>query len=303
VTGWFGELDAGSLEGTFLGLVDRETGLLVILSALVIAVAVGAAHALGPGHGKVLMAAYLVGAQGRRRDAMAVGAIVALMHTGSVLALGLVLYLTQRMAMGEWLETVLTLVSACGVTVLGAVLLTRQLRARRERRLSGDLAGAQRTLDPRGHDDDTLGSHRHDHGHDDDRHHHGHSHHRPHQHGPGGHSHEPPAGVAPLSGAGLVALASSGGLLPSPSALLVLAAAMAIGRTGFGLALVVAFSVGLATTLTVIGLTCVLGRRAIERRVHSRRSLRRAIDVLPVAGAAVLLLGGLMLAGSAVAQM
>jgi nickel/cobalt exporter len=301
VTGWFGELDAGSLEGTFLGLVDRETGLLVTLIALVIAFAIGAAHALGPGHGKVLMAAYLVGAHGRRRDAVVVGAIVALMHTGSVLALGLVLYLGQRMAMGEWLETLLTLASAAGVTVLGGVLLTSQLRSGRERRLTYDPAGAERALVLQGHGDDTHGSHRHDH--DDDRHRHGHSHHRPHQHGLQGHSHEPPTGVPPLSGAGLLALASSGGLLPSPSALLVLASAMAIGRTGFGLALVVAFSVGLATTLTVIGLTCVLGRRALELRMHSRRSLRRAIDVLPVAGAAVVLLGGLMLAGSAVSQM
>lgn len=285
MTDWLDGLDAGSLDGTFLWLVGRETGLLVTLVSFAVAVGIGAMHAVGPGHGKALIGAYLLGAQGRRRDAVAMGGVVALMHTGSVLVLGLALYLTQRMAVGESLQTVLRMMSAGGVTILGAVLLSGQLRRIRERRLVRELPAAQRSLVLQGHD------------------HAVHHHHGSHEHDHHGHSHQLPAGVAPMSRAGLVALASSGGLVPSPSALLVLASAIAIGRTGFGLALVVAFSLGLATTLTAIGLTCVLGRRALQRRVHSRTSVRRVVELLPVAGAGTVLLGGLMLAGSLLMQL
>jgi nickel/cobalt exporter len=301
VTDWLGELDTGWLDGRFLWLVSREAGLLVTLASLAIAFAIGAVHAVGPGHGKALIGAYLLGAQGRRRDAVALGGIVALMHTGSVLVLGLAMYLTQRMPVSEGLETVLRMVSACGVTILGAVLLNRQLRPMRQRRMTRELPAAQRALVLQSHDHPA-----HDHhgqGHHHDGHDHGTDHRGRDQHGHHGHSHQLPACVRPLSGAGLVALASAGGLLPSPSALLVLASAIAIGRTGFGLALVVAFSVGLATTLTLIGLTLVLGRRALQRRVHNHRSLRRIAELLPVAGASAVLLGGLMLAGSVLVQL
>lgn len=296
MTDW---LDAGWLDGNLLWLVGRETGPLIALVSLAVAFAIGAAHAVGPGHGKALIGAYLLGAEGRRRDAVALGAVVALMHTGSVLALGLALYLTQRMPVGgEWLETVLRIVSACGVTAVGAVLLTRRLRALRERRLTGDLPQ---------HRAPALILHGHDHP-DDDHHgpgheHAGHDHHGSHQQGHHGHSHRLPAGATPLSGAGLLAVASSGGLLPSPSALLVLASAIAVGRTGFGLALVLAFSLGLATTLTLVGLTCVLGRRALQRRLPDRRSLPRVAELLPVAAAAAVFVGGLMIAGFAVVQL
>ena len=279
------------LDGTLLWLVGRETGLLVTLVSVAIAFAVGAAHAMGPGHGKALIGAYLLGAEGRRRDAVALGGVVALMHTGSVLTLGLVIYLTQQLSVGAWLGTVLRILSAAGVMAFGAVLLTRRLRALRNRRRTRDLPQHRPAeLLLQGHDHPA-----HDHRE--------HGHHGSHQHHHLGHNHQLPPGVAPLSGAGLVALAGSGGLLPSPSALLVLASAIAIGRTGFGLALVVAFSLGLATTLTLIALSCVLGRRVLQRRLQGRRSLRRVAELLPVAGAAALSLGGLMIVASAVVQL
>lgn len=89
-------------------------------------------------------------------------------------------------------------------------------------------------------------------------------------------------------------------MLPSPSAFLVLASAMAIGRTGFGLALVGAFSLGLAVTLTMIGLVFMFGRRELRRRAGSGPgALRRASEALPVLGAATVFAGGLFLAGAA----
>src|SRR5205814_4376029 len=116
---------------------------------------------------------------------------------------------------------------------------------------------------------------------------HEHSHH---EHGPNTHTHDVPDGVAPLSRRGLVVLAGSGGIIPSPSAVIVLISAFTLGRIGLGLALIGAFSVGLAATLTAVGLAMVFGRSALERR-WSPSTLR----ALPVAGAAALLVLGTIL--------
>jgi nickel/cobalt transporter (NicO) family protein len=112
-----------------------------------------------------------------------------------------------------------------------------------------------------------------------------------HSHGPGQwHTHELPPDVPPFSRRGIVMLATSGGLVPSPSAVLVVVSAFSLGRVGLGLSLVGAFSVGLAGTLTAIGLSLVFGRGFVER--HWGRSL----EVLPVIGALAMVLLGLALA-------
>jgi nickel/cobalt transporter (NicO) family protein len=253
-------LPTGSLTGAepaLLALVDANTGgLLVTLLALLTAAGVGALHALGPGHGKAVIGAYLAGSQGRPRDALALGGLVAVMHSASVLALGSALYVTQRVPGGDALEPTLRLASAAMITAVGIGLLRRALRHR-------TTAGA---LDP---------------------HHH---------HGPA----EP---VAPLSRAGILALATAGGLLPSPAAFLVLSAAFAVGRSGYGLSLVAAFSLGLAAMLTGIGLAIVSGRETMTLRAEHRPALRRLARSVPVASAVVVVVGGLALAGSAVRQL
>ena len=113
-----------------------------------------------------------------------------------------------------------------------------------------------------------------------------------HHHGPGGHTHELPEDVAPLTRRGLVVIATSGGIVPSPSAVVVVVSAFSLGRSALGLSLIAAFSVGLAATLTAIGLGLVYGRNVIEKR-WSLRSLQ----VLPVIGALSLIGLGLALAG------
>jgi ABC-type nickel/cobalt efflux system permease component RcnA len=143
------------------------------------------------------------------------------------------------------------------------------------------------------------GDHDHDHDHDHDpaaehHHHDGHDHVHAtghHHHGPGGHTHTLPADVAPLSRRGLVVLATSGGVVPSPSAVIVVVSAFSLGRAALGLSLIAAFSVGLAVTLTGVGLALVLGRSVIERR-WPNRSLR----LLPVFGAVALVVLGAALA-------
>jgi len=111
-----------------------------------------------------------------------------------------------------------------------------------------------------------------------------------HAHGHDGHHHEPPPHMAPTLG-NLLALGVSGGLLPCPSALVVMLGAIALGRTAFGLALIVAFSVGLAAVLTAIGLVLVHARALFDRLPIDGRLARFA----PVASAAIISLAGLVL--------
>ena len=227
----------------------------LLLGILALAMGFGAAHALGPGHGKTIMAAYLVGTRGRPRDAIALAGVVSLMHTVSVLVLALVLFRLERSVPGERIYPWLTLVSGVLVMGVGAWLLVT--RWRRRRSAHGD----------------------HDHG-DHDHSGHGHAGH--------GHRHAPQPEVKPLSRGGIAALGASGGLFPSPSAVVVLVSTFSVGRAGLGLAIVAAFSVGLAVTLAAVGCALALGRGLLERRTS------RILAMLPVLGAAILVVAGLV---------
>ena len=202
-------------SGRFESLVaQRDLGLGAIALSLLLAAFWGAAHALTPGHGKAIVAGYLVGSRGKPRHAVALGLIVTVTHTIGVFALGLVTLALSAFIVPERLYPWLTLVSGLLVVGVGASVLRSRIRHRRA----------------------------HAHGH-----HHHHDHH---------HHHE----LRGLLGVGVAA-----GLLPCPSALVVLLSAIALHRIGLGLALILAFSVGLAATITGIGLVAVLARRAFGR--------------------------------------
>lgn len=220
-------MELGGIEATFVRLFDAGTaGTLAAAGMVLASAAIGAVHALAPGHGKAIVAGYLVGQRGRARDAVAFGAVVAAMHTASVLVVGVALHLLGRSAarrgevpplveVGPWLVTAAGLV----VVAVGALLLRRVL-ARGRAGLHGE-------------------------------------------HGDHGRPAELPTDVPPLSRRGLVLLGVSGGLLPSPSAFLVLTTGLFTGRTAFALLCVAAFSVGLAATLTVVGLAVLWGRERV----------------------------------------
>lgn len=284
----------------FVGLLGRTTSSpLAILSALALAVGFGGVHALGPGHGKTVMAAYLVSTRGRRRDALYLGAIVSLMHTASVLVLALLLATVGRRLEADRLYPGLTLVAGLVVAVVGLRLFLRRWRNRTPGGSHGSgHAGDHRRHDAHDdhtHDDHAHGGdthhdhdHAHEHGHDD--HGHGHADEHGHDHGGRTHSHALPADVSPLSRAGLVALGTSGGLFPSPSAVVVLVGAFALGRAPLGLALIGAFSIGLALVLVAVGLLLVAGR---DRMARSSFALR--VRWLPLAGAAAIVVLGVVL--------
>jgi ABC-type nickel/cobalt efflux system permease component RcnA len=229
------------LTNAFTGLVTTggTTPLLWVL-ALLTAFAIGGIHALGPGHGKTLMAAYLVGSDARPRQVVAVGVAVSVMHTVSVIALGLAVLAAGRAFTPEVAYRWTTIASGAVVAGLGLFLLVTRLRH----------AGS-------------APAHDHDHG----------------------HTHERPAGRF-----GLATLAVSGGILPSPSALIALLAAVAIGRVVFGLALVLAFGLGLATILVAVGFGTIKARSTMDRRLS-----RRVATWAPVASAAGIALLGTVL--------
>ena len=196
------------------------------------------------------MAAYLVGAGGRARHAIAVGGSIAVMHTASVLALGFVVLTVTEVFAPERVYPWLGLGSGLIAFALGASLLVARL---------GSWNG--------GHD----AEHRHpntdgsaDHGH--------------------AHPHPPTSG--PLSRKSLTALAVAGGILPSPTALVVLLAAVALDRVAYGLALIGAFSLGLATALVVVGLVALRARDVVAGRMSGRTA--RLVPVLSAASIALL---------------
>ena len=233
-----GSAAAEHTGGGFEALISRgDLSLGVILLSLAIAAFWGAAHALTPGHGKAIVAGYLVGTKGRPIDAVLLGGIVTVTHTIGVFALGFVTLLLSQFIVPETLYPWLTLISGLLVVAVGATVLWKRARGKAH-------------------------------------HHHHHDHHHHHEHR--------------LERRGLVGVGLAAGILPCPSALVVLLSAIALHRIGFGLALIVAFSVGLAVTITSIGLVAVLAKRAFSRISLDGPVIR----LLPAASALVILVVG-----------
>ncbi|MFI9153443.1 nickel transporter [Streptomyces sp. NPDC053367] len=258
--------------------------------ALFVAVALGALHALAPGHGKTLMAATAAarGGRARPRDVLPLAASVTVTHTLGVVALGLLV--TAGSAAAPSVITWLGLASGALVTGAGLSLVRKAWRARRHTHRPHQAPERVPAL---------VGAHGHHH-----HHHHEHEHTHTHSHAHNGVTHSHP--TAPTL-RGTLLLGFAGGLVPSPSAVVVLVGAAALGHAWFGLLLVVAYGAGLALTLTAAGFAVVrLGGRAVralERRPRwtARPLVVAARGALPLvsAGVVVLLGAGLLLKGAA----
>lgn len=274
----------------------------VALLGLLIAMALGALHAFSPGHGKTVVGAYLIGSRGTPRHAAFLGLMVTITHTIGVFALGLVTLFASQYVVPERLFPILSFVSGGIVVVIGLSLFVRRLRA-----ALGHAGPAHASHDHLQHDPVHD-----DHAHVHDLPHHEHPHHEhagdssvahPHVHSHGGraHSHLPPgADGAPVSWRSLLALGISGGLLPCPSALVVLLSAISLHRVGYGLLLVVAFSLGLAATLTAIGLAFVYAGRFMK--LSATASSSRLVRALPAVSAFVIMCVGVVVCYEALAQ-
>ncbi|WP_157592732.1 nickel/cobalt transporter [Solirubrobacter soli] len=242
---------------------DASAGKGVLLLLLLAAFGWGAVHALSPGHGKAMVAAYLVGTRGRPRHAVALGGMVTLTHTIGVFALGAITLALSQYVLPETLYPWLNLVSGVLVVGIGVTVLRSHLRRRR-----------------------TV-AHTHDHHHHHHHHHHGHDHDHDH-----GHSHLPQEpGMR-----GLLGMGAAAGIIPCPSALVVLLGAVAQGQIALGMLLIVAFSAGLAATLTMLGLAVVFASRIVK----GMRVPGRLVTALPAASAALIVVVGCVLTAHAI---
>jgi ABC-type nickel/cobalt efflux system permease component RcnA len=258
--------------GALAGGDTHGWALLLLLAA---ALGWGALHALSPGHGKSMVAGYLVGSKGTPRHAVILGVTVTVTHTFSVFALGLVTLFASQYVLPEkiypWLEVV------SGLMVVGLGLGVMHSRFRRWRALRAEALAST----------EQRATHAHDHTHSHD---HGHS-----------HSHTPPD--APMNMRTLIALGVSGGAIPCPSALVVLVAAISLHRIGLGMGLIFAFSVGLALTLTAVGLGVLYGGRLVARLRPERRLLGgRLSGALPAASASLIVVAGTLITLRAIPQ-
>ncbi len=259
---------------------------------LCIAAGLGGLHALSPGHGKTVVGAYLVGSRGTAKHAAFLGLTVTITHTAGVFALGLVTLFASEYVLPERLFPILSLLSGAIVLAMGLSLFVTRLRA------AIGVPDHHHGHDHHDHDHLHDHDHHHDHGHDH-HHHHDHDGLEPHSHGGRVHSHLPPgADGAPITWRSLLALGISGGLLPCPSALVVLLAAIALQRVGYGLLLVVAFSAGLAGVLTGIGLLFLYARRFLSGVGGSSPIVR----LLPILSAFVIAAVGATICYSAIMQ-
>jgi ABC-type nickel/cobalt efflux system permease component RcnA len=251
--------------------VPRLT-LQMALFGLLFAAFLGAVHAMSPGHGKAVVAAYLVGSRGTARHAAFLGLTVTMTHTAGVFALGLATLVASEYVVPERLYPTISLVSGLAVIAVGFKVLMGRLQA-----LFNNLAEQ-----PRGYELE--------HEHNGVKHEHVHG---------GSHSHLPPgADGSVVTWKALLALGISGGILPCPSALVVLLAAISLHRVGYGLVLVFAFSVGLAATLTTVGLVFVYAGRWLS----ASGKFKRVARVVPVASALVIVTAGTVICYAALDQ-
>lgn len=235
---------------------DAAAGRGVLIFFMLAAFAWGSIHALSPGHGKTMVAAYLVGTRGTARHAVALGATVTITHTIGVFALGVVTLLLSQFILPEQLYPWLNLASGLMVVGIGAAVLRKRAHS------------ALRTAHSHGQ------HHQHDH----------HDHDHDHEHD--------------LSWKGLIAMGASAGLIPCPSALVVLLGAISQHQVALGLLLITMFSLGLAGTLTGLGLGVVYARRLTSRLNLSGR----LVTALPALSALVIVGAGCLLTARAVPQ-
>jgi ABC-type nickel/cobalt efflux system permease component RcnA len=227
-----------------------------IFLGFIMAFILGIGHAFTPGHGKSLMAAYLVGHHGRMKDAFVMGLTTTITHTSSVILLGIIVMFFSHIILPSTLYPWVERISAVLIIITGGVILLQRIKEKT-------------------HPHETEHSHTHSHTH-------------PHTHSHGGvtHTHLHP----PESTKQAFWLAFSGGLVPCPSALAVLFAAIAMGRIGYGILMLVVFSLGLGGTLVLIGIAILKSRTFLEKIEGANRIIRH----LDLVGPAFIMIIGIL---------
>ncbi len=237
----------------------------LVIVALVVSFVLGGLHALTPGHGKAVVAAYLVGTRGRIIDAVFLGLVVTFTHTFSVITIGVILLLTKDRFAQSDIVLWLSIVSGVLIVGIGAWLLVRNMRQYYSSKSDT-------------HDDSHDHSHNHSHSHN-----HGHSHSHGHAH-----THVPSERTGFW---GLLTLGVSGGIVPCVDALIGLLFAISIDKLAWGVVILCAFSLGLAAVLVAIGILMVMAKPLLDRFTGEGIWLKR----LPIISATVVIVLGAVL--------
>lgn len=230
--------------------VNSDQGFFVLL---LLAAGIGAVHALTPGHGKTLVATYLVGQKGTVWHALILGLVTTATHTGVVILLAVILRLVPEESLDKQaIQMGLGLAMGLIVAGMGVFLLLRRLAGKADHVHLG-------------------GGHHHHHGDGNYHHHHHENDHYHHHH------HDVPAG--PLSTWGIIILGISGGIIPCWDAIAILFYTMGTNQFWLALPMLLAFSTGLAGVLVLIGILVVKGRNFATSKLGEGR-LVRALPIL-----------------------
>ncbi len=237
-----------------------------VMLAFLASILFGASHALSPGHGKTVVAAYLVGSRGTVWHAVFLGMIVTLTHVSSVLLLGVITLFFSQYILPDQLYPYIEGGSGLLILAIGASLFLRRYGAYQRMKFAEQIGIAS---------EHAHAHHHHPHSHEHKHQEHGHSHHShehlgDHEHGPHTHTHEIPADA---NWKDLLILGITGGIVPCPTAIVVLLVAISMHRILFGLTLIIFFSIGLAAVLIAIGILMVTAKKFMNRFSGTEKSL------------------------------
>ena len=249
-------------------MTTEHLSLWFLVTAAFIAAGLGALHALEPGHGKTIVAAYLVGSRGRARHAVGLGLLVTASHTAGVYLLGAVVLYASKYVIPERIYPWLSIFSGLVIAVMAGYLLLRAWTGLE----TPDEEGVEHThwysLRRNREEVEELNA--------------------------ASHTAEGKTRTIPLKQ--LLLLGITGGIIPCPAALVVLLSAVSLHRIGFGFFLIVCFSLGLAAVLITIGIVMVRARGLLSRWRSDSPWVQRW---LPIGSASAMLLAGLGIAGAA----
>jgi nickel/cobalt exporter len=230
----------------------------VLLTILSVAFILGAFHALGPGHGKTLMAAYLVGSRGRIIDAIVLALTLTVAHVFSVLILGFIALWIADFFMPEMMSKWIGLFSGSSIVTIGVWLFYSRFKALKNKDVN-HTHDHSHPVAPVSQAAETSGSHSH---HEQNHHHHYDSN---------------------LSFFHNIALGVSGGIVPCPKALVILLLAISLQKITLGILIVTVFSFGLSSVLVVIGIVMIKASHLIKGRLEGHR-----LQYIPIIGAVVI---------------